>query len=103
MLVERRQSEIHGSGVFSREFILKDNWAYIYGEVIPLQPHPMEHYCMEHDHGQWLPYAPWCWLNHSEDPNCEFAWDEDEEIYCLIALRLIEPDEELTIDYGYQP
>ena len=61
--------------------------------------HPMEHYCFEGgDDGMYLPYAPWCWLNSSPDPNCDVEWDEDG-CYTIIALRDIEPGEELTFDY----
>jgi len=104
MLVERRKSTIHGNGVFARVQLPKGDWMYIYGEVIPLQEHPMEHYCWEHKDGMYLPYAPFCWTNHSERyPNCEALWDEKDEIYYIETLRIIRAGEELTIDYGYTP
>ena len=103
MLVERRESKIHGSGVFARQNIEKGDWQLVYGEVIPLQPHPMEHYCLEHDRGQYLPYGPFCWANHSTNPNCEMCWDEDEQIYYIETLHPIHAGEELLIDYGFTP
>lgn len=103
MLVERRQSEIHGNGVFARVRIKAGDWMYVYGEVIPAMEHPIQDYCMEHDDGMYLPYAPFCWLNYSAEPNCEFIWDEEEEVYYVETLRTIKKDEELTIDYGYDP
>lgn len=38
-------------------------------------------------------------LNHSYTPNCEFIRHIDELMIDLVALRPIEPGEELTIDY----
>jgi len=39
-------------------------------------------------------------INHNCSYNCDI-FDRDEESLFLIADRDIEPDEELTIDYGY--
>lgn len=103
MLVERRRSGIHGDGVFAREGLEEGDWQLVYGEVLPLQPHPMEHYCLEHDEGQYLPYAPWCWTNHSADPNCEMLWCEEDNIYYIEVLKRLWAGAELTIDYGYTP
>ncbi len=103
MLVERRESEIHGSGVFAREDIKKGHWQFVYGEAIPLQPHPMEHYCLEHDDGQYLPYAPFCWTNHSAKPNCEIVWCEEDQMYLIEVIKPISAGDELTIDYGFNP
>jgi uncharacterized protein len=38
-------------------------------------------------------------LNHSYAPNCEFIRHIDDFVIDLVALRTIEPGEELTIDY----
>jgi SET domain-containing protein len=38
-------------------------------------------------------------LNHSYTPNCEFIRHIDDLVIDLVALREIEADEELTIDY----
>ncbi len=37
-------------------------------------------------------------VNHSCDPNCETEEDEDDRVW-IMALRDIEPGEELTYDY----
>ena len=56
---------------------------------------------------QLEPYAPFRYLNHSCDPNCEFDWFDDDKLngdvapLYLIALRDIWPGEELTIDYNW--
>jgi SET domain-containing protein len=39
-------------------------------------------------------------INHSCDPNCQ-AFIEGDRIF-IYALRTIEPDEELSYDYGYE-
>ena len=41
------------------------------------------------------------YINHNCEYNCDVL-DRDEESLFLIAVRDIEPDEELTIDYGYE-
>ena len=59
------------------------------------------------DRTQLEPDAPFRYLNHSCDPNCEFDWFDDDSMVgdvaplYLIALRNIWPGEELTIDYNW--
>lgn len=105
MNIERRKSNIHGNGVFARRRIDQDDWCYFRGEFRPLQfDGVFDHFCLDHGDGEsFLPYAPFCWLNHSKVPNCEVVWCEDDEAYHLVALAPIDFNEELTIDYGYQP
>ena len=67
-------------------------------------------YCFEFDDVNVLePFAPFRYLNHSCDPNCEFEMLESPapdgegiqvDLY-LIALRDLKPDEELTIAYNW--
>ena len=38
--------------------------------------------------------------NHSFEPNCDYIRRYDTESICLVALRDIEPGEELTINYN---
>ena len=59
------------------------------------------------DRTQLEPDAPFRYLNHSCQPNCEFDWFEDDStegvvapLY-LLALQDIWPGEELTIDYNW--
>lgn len=40
------------------------------------------------------------WINHSCAPNCEAQENEDGTRVFVVALRDIEPDEELFYDYG---
>lgn len=62
-------------------------------------------YSFEIDENTQLePYAPYRYLNHSCDPNCEFNYEEVESgipILYVIALREIRSGEELTIDYNW--
>lgn len=100
-------SSIHGHGVFANEHIEEGQWQYVYGELRHIKPgDPFEHYGLEWDNGYtYMPYGPWCCVNHGDKPNCEvYADGEDEHpIIYITALRDIEPGEELTIDYGYDP
>lgn len=55
---------------------------------------------------QLEPQAPFRFLNHSCDPNCEFDWLDHAPSrklpqLLLIALRTIRAGEELTIDYNW--
>lgn len=99
MNVERRRSNIHGDGVFARQPIEEGSWTYIYGEI----SYKPDEYCFEHEEWFWLPYPPWKWLNHSENPNCEFDFCDEECMLVVWAKRLIIRNAELTIDYGYTP
>jgi hypothetical protein len=44
-------------------------------------------------------YAPFRFINHSDNANCDLWEDADGEFY-LTTLRLIQRYEEITIDYG---
>ena len=99
MNVENRQSSIHGPGVFARKLIEEEQWQYIYGMLIPK---PSMYGFENENETWWEPFPPFRYTNHSNDPNCEVFRCEDGTTY-IEALRDIEPDEELTIDYGYDP
>jgi uncharacterized protein len=48
------------------------------------------------------PVGPFRFQNHSCRPNCEvFMWDDQPRKIWVATLRDINPDEELTIDYGW--
>lgn len=65
-------------------------------------------YSFDLENGQQLePAEPFRYVNHCCDPNCEFDWIEEDtptavrfRIY-LVAIRDIETDEQLTIDYNW--
>lgn len=96
-----------GRGVFARRrFRAEQVIGVIRGQVID-DPEYTSNYCMDLGEGRSLePVAPFCYLNHSCEPNCElFSWETDEpaplDRLWLQALRPIEPGEELTIDYAW--
>ncbi|MEM8678035.1 MAG: SET domain-containing protein-lysine N-methyltransferase [Planctomycetota bacterium] len=68
------------------------NYAFDFNEELSLEPDP-----------------PFCYLNHSCEPNCEFIHSDDDDVadilearrLYIIALRDIEAGEQLTIDYGW--
>lgn len=66
---------------------------------------PWMDYCFEWDRESlFLPDPPFRFLNHSNNPNCEVVDSETGNFIMVVeALRNIEPNEELTIDYGYDP
>ena len=96
-----------GRGVFARRrFHAEQVIGVIRGQVID-DPGYTSNYCMELGDGRSLePIAPFRYLNHSCDPNCElFSWESDDLAplgrLWLQALKPIEPGEELTIDYAW--
>ena len=109
------KSPIHGRGVFANMLIEEGAWQFLYGYLAVIAPEdPRAKYCFmwdEADGGQvYVPYGPFCFLNHSEKPNCTWwqSWDEPDHVgeapmIYIAANRDIEEDEELTIDYGYNP
>ena len=63
-------------------------------------------YCMECGEGRSLEAsAPYRFLNHSCDPNCELIiWEGEAPSdwnLCLHSIKAIQPGEELTIDYAW--
>ncbi|HQC96250.1 MAG TPA: SET domain-containing protein-lysine N-methyltransferase [Aquabacterium sp.] len=108
-----RASGVHGKGVFALVPIPKDELVIEYvGEVITwdeaLRRHP--HDPSQPDHTFYFHLTDELvidgnvdgnaskWINHSCDPNVE-ADDESGQVY-LMALRDIQPGEELFFDYG---
>jgi hypothetical protein len=99
-----------GQGVFAqRRFAAGETIADIHGEVI-CDPDYGSDYCIDlGGSGVLEPAAPFCYLNHSCQPNCELTgrttWDEDasglrHETW-LMALADIARGDELTIDYSW--
>ena len=104
-----RTGETHvGRGVFARRRLAA---GFIVGEIQGrvLDRHPEDSsYVMELAGEKLLdPAPPLRFVNHSCDPNCElFYWVEDDpriqdERLWLQTIRMIEPGEELLIDYSW--
>jgi len=96
-----------GRGVFARRrFRLEQVIGVVRGRVVN-DPDYGSDYCIELGEGRGLePAAPFRYLNHSCEPNCELFSRETNEAAIpdrlwLQALRSIEPGEELTIDYAW--
>lgn len=111
--IEVRPSGVHGRGVFAVKTIRSGERVIEYKgkriswrKALKRHPHDPEnpqhtfYFSLEdgrvidgNDHGNRAR-----WINHSCGPNCE-AREEGDRVY-IYALRDIEPDEELSYDYG---
>jgi len=99
-----------GKGVFTEQAI--PAWVVvgeITGDVTEDEDYDSE-YCFDVGDGQTLePAAPFRFLNHCCEPNCEFDYfsapDESGRFYrkraFLVTLREVLAGEELTIDYNW--
>ncbi|MDZ4819703.1 MAG: SET domain-containing protein [Planctomycetota bacterium] len=99
-----------GKAVFARKNFRTNQ---VIGEILGdlhVDPNYSSNYCMELGDGRALdPAAPFRFVNHSCNPNCEiFYYESDEDggpptTLHLMAIRPIRMDEELTIDYAWPP
>ncbi|HEB82782.1 MAG TPA: SET domain-containing protein [Gammaproteobacteria bacterium] len=93
------ESGIHGTGLYARKRIRKGSYMGEYDgpEVTDNGSHVL---WVEEDDGEWIGRDGQNllrYLNHSKKPQAEFVG------FKLYAMRDIEPDEEITIDYGEEP
>ncbi len=95
-----------GTGVFAtEEFSPEEIVGEIDGHFIEDANYGSD-YCI-HLEGDYSlePAAPFCYLNHCCQPNCvlAFCWEEGEEkpTVWVEAIRPIQPEDELTIDYAW--
>lgn len=118
--IERRQSEIHGNGVFATEAIAKGERIIRYrGKLRTHAEVDAEYGDLEEDGHTFLftlndDYVIDAnvdgnvarWINHSCDPNCESLIEENakgkkqKDKVFIEAIRDIAPGEELTYNYG---
>lgn len=103
MLIEIRRSPIHGHGVFAKKVIRPGTIQNIYGYLTEYIPGSQtERYGFEWDDKyHFVPWAPWCFLNHSTEPNC-YVYVEGDNVF-IEAIERIYTGSELTIDYGFDP
>lgn len=95
-----------GNGLFAAKKFRKNSTVGIMtGDVI----HDADYgssYCVDLGKKRSLePAAPFRFLNHSCDPNCQLQLADNDktkipDVY-VVVLRTIQPEEELTIDYGW--
>jgi len=94
-----KESQIHGTGLYAREKIGKGSYMGEYDgpEVTENGSHVL---WVEEEDGEWIGRDGQNllrYLNHSKKPHAEFIGFE------LYATCDIQPDEEITIDYGEEP
>ncbi len=108
-LYEIKPSGIHGTGVYARTHIRADTAILEYvGEKVSMEESLRRReannffiftICPEFDIDGSVDWNPARFINHSCSPNCE-AQEEDQRIW-IVALRDLQPGEELTFNYGY--
>jgi uncharacterized protein len=108
-LCEFRPSPIHGTGGFARRRIEPETRVLQYrGELVSKEESLRRcqknntflfYFDEAHDLDGQAAWNPARFLNHSCSPNCE-ARKLGQEIW-IVAIRAIEPGEEITFDYGY--
>jgi SET domain-containing protein len=108
-LIQFRRSPIHGTGGYARTNVAKGTKLIEYvGKKITkaeseLQCEGDNVYIFtlddEHDLDGNVDWNPARFINHSCNPNCEAEWDEDR--LWIVAIREIQPGEELSFNYGY--
>ena len=118
--IARRQSSIHGNGVFAVEPIAKGERIVRYKGKLRTHAEVDEEYGDDDEDGHTFLFTLnddyvvdanvdgniARWINHSCDPNCESEIEEDgkdrrhKDKVFILALRDIAPGEELTYNYG---
>ena len=97
----------YGQGVYARRRFKKGSVVgEVTGEVIATEGYD-SNYCIDLGGPRRLePAAPFRFINHSCTPNCRFVWYEPQtphdplpDTVWVETLRVIEPGEELLIDY----
>ncbi len=90
------ESDIHGKGLFARQPIPQESYLGTYdGQTT--RENGMHVLWVQESNGEWIGRDGenlLRYINHTTTPNAEF------DGFDLYAIRDIEPDEEITIDYG---
>ena len=96
-----------GKGVFAtRKLPMHEVIGEVKGKIVD-DPDYGSHYCVNLGGGRTLePTAPFRYLNHCCEPNCQFFYYEAKgkrpvQQLWLETLRVIQPGEELFIDYAW--
>lgn len=93
----------YGSGVFAqRQFLPAELVLEVHGQLLRQDEYEGSTYVMEMDEQWYLePAIPAAFLNHSCSPNCELV-QLTEYTMGLVAICNIEPESQITFDYGWQ-
>ncbi|MEO8184735.1 MAG: SET domain-containing protein-lysine N-methyltransferase [Deltaproteobacteria bacterium] len=100
------RATVVGKGLFARKLFRKRQAiGHMKGKLITGDDYDPDYVVDMGDLGVLEPHAPFRYLNHSCEPNCELLeWDSKKAPYPQIwvhALRTVRPSEQLTIDYGW--
>ncbi len=95
-----------GKALFSKSgFAAEEQIGLVTGKLIQDAEYGSEYCIAVSDHASLEPAAPFRYLNHSCEPNCQLMTWEDEESKVqqlgVFALTEIKPGVELTIDYAW--
>jgi SET domain-containing protein len=109
--IEIRRSSIHGWGVFTKEFIKKDELLEeIPFIVIPMSPNESSSLFIDYRFnypsgvGKWtnqvLPFGFAGLYNHSDSPNAYWYTDEENKLFIFRTSSDIESNSEIFVYYG---
>ena len=94
-----RRSKVHGRGCFANQSIRVGTVCRAPGYEVD-EDQATFRSIWDGDQAYNL-YSPFCYLNHDNDPNADlYLTDDGWELY---FLRHVAKDEEVTIDYGFDP
>lgn len=99
------KSTVAGKGLFARKLFRKRQViGQMTGKLITGDEYDPEYVVDLGDFGVLDPKAPFRYLNHSCEPNCELLeWEISGDVpqIWVHAKRTVRPSEQLTIDYGW--
>lgn len=95
-----------GKGLFARKLFRKRQAiGHMTGTLIAGDDYDPDYVVDMGDHGVLDPQAPFRYLNHSCDPNCQLLeWEMTRKRAPQIwvhAIKTVRPSDQLTIDYGW--
>lgn len=95
-----------GKGLFARKLFRKrQTIGHMMGTLIEGDDYDPDYVVDMGDHGVLDPNAPFRYLNHSCEPNCQLLeWEMTRNRAPQIwvhAIKTVRPSDQLTIDYGW--
>ena len=100
------RSTAAGRGLFAKKlFRKKQSIGQMMGKLISGDDYDPDYVVDMGDYGVLDPRAPFRYLNHSCEPNCQLLeWQSTRKAQPQIwvhAIKTVRPSEQLTIDYGW--